>query len=88
MLNRLVASAALAALIVAGAAGGALAQTTESCLQAAFDLAKAAEAKQPSEDQAKAMEALLTKIESHCDNQQYKEAEATSAELKAMIDKL
>jgi len=88
MLKQMVLAAGFAALL----SGSALAQqaapptTPDDCLKAAFDLAQAAEDKKLSEDKLDRIEEMLTKMETHCDANQFNEAMAVANDIKSVID--
>ncbi|MGE5511209.1 MAG: hypothetical protein ACM31O_08170 [Bacteroidota bacterium] len=83
---------ALSAAAVALMAGSALAQqaqpptTADECLKAAFDLAQAAEEKHLGDDKLDRVEELLTKMESHCDANQFAEAMQVAGDIKSVLD--
>jgi hypothetical protein len=82
----------LALAASAALAGSALASTepaanAEQCLKAAFELAQSAEAKGMNNEQLDKVEELLTKMESHCDAAQFKEAAAVAGDLKSLIER-
>lgn len=58
----------------------------DDCLKAAFELAQAAEEKQLGEDKLDKVEELLTKMETHCDANQFAEAMAVAKDIRSMID--
>jgi hypothetical protein len=86
MFTRFALSAALILL-----ANSALAQqaqlpaTADDCLKAVFDLAQSAEEKQLGEDKLDKIEELLTKMESHCDANQFAEAMAVAKDVESVI---
>lgn len=84
-------AASAAALVML--TGSALAQqqaeqptTADECLKAAFDLAQAAEEKQLGDDKLDKVEELLTKMESHCDANQFAEAMQVADDIKGVIE--
>lgn len=88
MSRHLACIAAIAILL----AGPAVAQqvrvpgTPDDCLKSAFDLAQAAEEKTLADDALDKVEDLLTRMEGHCDANQYAEAMAVAADIKTIID--
>lgn len=60
--------------------------TPDDCLKAAFDLAQSAEEKSLADDVLDKVEDLLTRMEGHCDANQFAEAMAVAADIKTMID--
>jgi hypothetical protein len=88
MFKRFALSAAMVALVT----GAALAQqaqppaNADDCLKAAFELAQAAEEKQLGDDKLDKVEELLTKMETHCDANQFAEAMAVGNDIRSMID--
>jgi hypothetical protein len=76
-------------LLLTGSAGAQQAQipsTPDDCLKAAFDLAQAAEEKSLADDVLDKVEEALTRMEGHCDANQYAEAMAVAADIKTLID--
>lgn len=79
------------------AAGAALAETktseqpqivasnAEECLKATYDIAKRAEDLKLTDEQIDKIEDLLTKMETHCDSQQFAEATAVGKDLDTLI---
>jgi hypothetical protein len=90
MLNVLKPALAAVAMI-ALAAGAARAETPaatpEACLKVAFDIAQAAEGKKLTTETLDKIEAMLTKMETHCDAKQFTEAAAVAGDLKTIISK-
>ena len=81
--------AAAAALLLAGQAAAQQAQvpsTPDECLKAAFDLAQAAEEKSLADDVLDKVEESLSRMEGHCDANQFAEAMAVAADIKILID--
>lgn len=60
--------------------------TPDDCLKAAFDLAQSAEEKSLADDVLDKVEDLLTRMEGHCDANQFAEAMVVAADIKTMID--
>jgi hypothetical protein len=80
---------ALASVLSALFAGGALAQTLSSyaeCVSSSIDLSGSAEAKKLPDEQIDKVEALLDRMVDHCDANQYREATALLQDVKVMID--
>ncbi len=90
------ASARIVAAFVAlaGASGIVFAQSdaspapksAEDCLKSAFELAQTAESKKLADSQLDKIEALLTKMESHCDAKQFAEAAAVAKDITTAIE--
>ena len=83
------ARAAAIVVLLAGPAAAQQAQVPASpddCLKAAFDLAQAAEEKSLADDVLDKVEEALTRMEGHCDANQYAEAMAVADDIKTMID--
>jgi hypothetical protein len=85
MITRLVAGAALAALLAGPALAQAPAASPEECLDQAFDLAQAAEKKNLDEAKLDKLEEMLTKMEAHCDVKELAEAAAVAKEIRGVI---
>ena len=86
---RYFAYAAVMAVLLAGPAVAQQAQvpaSSDDCLKAAFDLAQAAEEKSLADDVLDKVEEALTRMEGHCDANQYAEAMAVAADIKTLID--
>jgi hypothetical protein len=60
--------------------------TPDDCLKSAFDLAQAVEEKNLADDVLDNVEDLLTRMEGHCDANQFAEAMAVAADIKTVID--
>jgi hypothetical protein len=60
--------------------------TPDDCLQAAFELAQAAEEKKLPDEKLDRIEELLTKMETHCDAKQFNEAMAVADDIRSVID--
>jgi hypothetical protein len=58
----------------------------DDCLKAAFDLAQAAEEKSLADDVLDKVEESLSRMEGHCDANQFSEAMAVAADIKTLID--
>ena len=85
MLKRLVTTAIMSAVVT----GGALAQAQKDpnqCVQAAYELAQAAEAKQLSNDKLDKIEDLLGKMEDLCDSDKVAEAMAIAKDIETEIN--
>lgn len=81
---------ALAMGLAAVLSTAALAETPSSpdqCMKAAFDLAQSAENKKLPNDQLDKVEEMLTKMEDHCDAQQFNEAMAVAKDIEAEINR-
>lgn len=77
------------AILLAGPAAAQQAQVPSSpddCLKSAFDLAQAAEEKSLADDVLDKVEELLTRMEGHCDANQFAEAMAVASDIKTMLD--
>jgi hypothetical protein len=86
---RHIACVAAVALFLAGPAAAQQVQvpaTPDDCLKAAFDLAQAAEEKSLADDVLDKVEESLTRMEGHCDANQFAEAMAVGADIKTLID--
>ncbi len=86
---RHIACVAAVALFLAGPAAAQQVQvpaTPDDCLKAAFDLAQAAEEKSLTDDVLDKVEESLTRMEGHCDANQFAEAMAVGADIKTLID--
>lgn len=97
MMKRLILAAALGAALTGAAiaqdkpaAGQPAAEASDpaadACLKKAFDLAQSAEQKKLTEQDLDALEAMLSKMESHCDAKQYADADKVGGEIKTMLD--
>lgn len=80
------------ALALAGATSVAFAQappttpaSVDDCLKSAFGLAQSAEGKKLSDPELDKIEAMLTKMESHCDAKQFTEAMTIARDIKTAI---
>lgn len=60
--------------------------TPDECIKAAFDLAQTAEDKKMSNDELDKIEQMLSKMETHCDANQFTEAMAVSKDIKTFIN--
>ena len=83
------ACAAAVALFLAGPAAAQQVQVPSSpddCLKAAFDIAQAAEEKNLADDVLDKVEDSLSRMEGHCDANQFAEAMAVAADIKTLID--
>lgn len=83
------ACAAAVAVLLAGPVAAQQTQVPSSpddCLKAAFDLAQTAEEKSLADDVLDKVEEALTRMEGHCDANQYTEAMAVAADIKTLID--
>ena len=60
--------------------------TADDCLKSAFDLAQAVEEKNLDEEVLDKIEDLLSRMEGHCDANQFTEAMAVAADIKTVID--
>jgi hypothetical protein len=81
--------AAAVAVLLAGPAAAQQVQVPSSpddCLKAAFDLAQAAEEKSLADDVLDKVEEALTRMEGHCDANQFAEAMVVAADIKTLID--
>ncbi len=87
MIRTSIASAVFAALAATSAFAETPANSPEDCLKAAFDIAQAAEGRNLPNDQLDKVEEMLTKMESHCDANQYTEAAGIATDLKSLISK-
>ena len=93
MPNRTSLIAILSAGLIA-VAGAALAQTpstpqsSDDCLKAAFEIAEKAEQKKLSNEQIDRVEEMLTKMETHCDAKQFKDAMVVHKDIATYIEKL
>ncbi|MEM1306135.1 MAG: hypothetical protein AAGG99_01295 [Pseudomonadota bacterium] len=78
---------AVAAALLTTVAGvaPASAETTEECYRSTFEVAKGAQTKSPSEEQLKAIEASLTKIENLCDDKKFAEADTERKSLAELV---
>jgi hypothetical protein len=88
-MTRHFACVAAVALFLAGPAAAQQVQVPSSpddCLKAAFDLAQAAEEKSLADDVLDKVEESLTRMEGHCDANQFAEAMAVAADIKTMLD--
>lgn len=79
------------ALAIAGASTVGFSQsaaptTPDACLKSAFELAQSAESKKLPDPQLDKIEALLTKMESHCDAKQFAEAMVVAKDIKSAIE--
>jgi uncharacterized protein Yka (UPF0111/DUF47 family) len=81
----LVAAGAVLAQTKAPELAQPVASTAEECLKATYDIAKRAEDLKLSNEQIDKIEDLLTKMESHCDGQQFAEASAVGKDLDTLI---
>jgi hypothetical protein len=86
MINRVLAVAAVF-LATTPAFAQDPAANVDDCLKQAFELAQSAEEKSLSDAKLDKLEALLTKMEGHCDQNNFKEAATVAAEIKAEIEK-
>ncbi len=68
------------------AAGEDPATSAEACVKSAFELARLAEEKPLTDEEANKLEDLLTKMEAHCDAKQFSEAAAVGADIKSRIE--
>ncbi|MDX2259835.1 MAG: hypothetical protein NW205_13095 [Hyphomicrobiaceae bacterium] len=84
MLKRVVLAMALAALAAAPVQAASYANP-DDCLQAAFDYAKGAEAKNLSNEVLDDLEELLVKMENHCDQNQLAEAAVVGKEIEKLV---
>jgi hypothetical protein len=88
MIKRFAITAAIA-LLLAGPAASQQIQvpaTPDDCLKAAFDLAQAAEEKSLADDVLDKVEESLSRMEGHCDANQFAEAMAVASDIKTLID--
>lgn len=86
MIKRLILAAALGASVTGAAlAAEQAAATPEDCLKKAFDLAQTAEQKKLAEADLDTLEAMLTKMEAHCDASEFDAASKTGEEITAML---
>ncbi len=85
MINRIVLAAAIGALTATAALAQDVPANVDDCLKQAFELAQSAEGKKLSNDKLDKLEALLTKMEGHCDANQFKEAAGVAKDIKAEI---
>jgi hypothetical protein len=88
-MTRHFACVAAVTLLLAGPAAAQQAQVPSSpddCLKAAFDLAQAAEEKSLADDVLDKVEESLSRMEGHCDANQFSEAMAVAADIKTLID--
>jgi hypothetical protein len=84
----------LAATVAAGLTFATVAQAQQTaapanaddCLKAAFEMAQKAEEKKLSNSELDKVEELLTKMEGHCDAQQFQEAMVIHKDIKTMIE--
>ncbi len=86
---KLVAIAATTALLLTGPVTAQQVQvpsTPDDCLKAAFDLAQAAEEKSLADDVLDKVEESLSRMEGHCDANQFAEAMAVGADIKTLIE--
>lgn len=83
MLKRFVAVGAVIAALTAPALADS--KSADECLKGTIDLAKEADGKGLSEDKLAKIEDLLTKMEGHCEAQQFAEASAITKDVKAVI---
>lgn len=77
------------AILLAGPAAAQQAlvpSSPDDCLKSAFDLAQAAEEKSLADDVLDKVEELLTRMEGHCDANQFTEAMAVASDIKTMLD--
>lgn len=58
----------------------------DECLKKAFDLAQTAEQKKLTEQDLDTLENLLSKMEAHCDANQFAEADKVGADVKKLLD--
>ncbi|MFN3868762.1 MAG: hypothetical protein ACK4MF_06825 [Hyphomicrobiaceae bacterium] len=84
MMKRVILAAALGAALC-GAARAETATTPDECLKQAFDIAKSAEDKTLTEADLDAFEAMLSKMEAHCDADEFEAADKVGADIKAML---
>jgi ribosome assembly protein YihI (activator of Der GTPase) len=61
-------------------------ETADTCLSAAMTLARIAEDKQFADDRLDKIEQMLSKMEDHCDAQQFSEAQATAKDIEKAIN--
>ena len=85
MLKRLVAAVIMSAFVTGGAFAQA-AKDPNQCVQAAYDLAQAAEAKQLGNDKLDKIEDLLNKMEDLCDSDKVAEAMAVAKDIEAELN--
>ena len=84
MMKRVILAAVLGAALC-GAAQAEVAKSPDECLKQAFDLAKSAEDKTLTETDLDAFEAMLSKMEAHCDADEFEAADKAGAEIQAML---
>lgn len=75
--------------VVVALTASALADTPKSadeCLKSAIDLAKSADSKKLPDDKLARIEDLLTKLEGHCEAQQFAEAASLTKDVQAAIN--
>lgn len=85
MLKHLAVTAIMSTLL----AGGAFAQAAKDpnqCLQAAHDLAQAAEQKELSDEKFEKVEDMLNKMEDLCDSDRVPEAMAVAKDIESVIN--
>ncbi|MDX2288709.1 MAG: hypothetical protein NW217_07795 [Hyphomicrobiaceae bacterium] len=85
MITRIVLAAAVGALVPIAAFAQDVPANVDDCLKQAFELAQSAEGKKLSNDKLDKLEAMLTKMESHCDTNQFKEAAGVAKDIKTEI---
>lgn len=84
MMKRLILAAAMGASLT-GAAFAQAAATPDDCLKQAFDLAQEAEKKKLGEGDLDKLEAMLSKMEAHCDAKEFDAAAKQGSEIKTML---
>lgn len=63
-----------------------VASNVDDCLKQAFELAQSAEEKNLQDAKLAKLETLLTRMEGHCDSNQFTEAAGVAAEIRNEID--
>ena len=86
MLKRIVAMLVMSACVTGAATAQQAGGESNQCVQAAADLAQAAEAKQLDNDKLDKIEDLLTKMEDLCDSNKVAEAMDVAKDIEAEIN--
>lgn len=86
MINRFVLAVAAGILAATPALAQDAAANVDDCLKQAFELAQSAEEKNLADAKLDKIEALLTKMEGHCDQNNFKEAATVAVEIKTEIE--
>lgn len=85
MLKSLFTALALTGALATASLAADAPKDSDECLKKAIDLAESAEEKKLADDKLAKIEDLLTKLEGHCENNQFAEAASVSTEIEGVI---